>query len=370
MSLDDEIEVARKKVVTDGYDMSFGEIISMYKAKEFEIQPDFQRLFRWEPDQKSRFIESLLLGIPVPPIFVNTDAKGRWELIDGLQRISTVLQFTGNLVPEALGRARANETPLRLMSTKLLPSLANRTWSAEQDPACHLSLIQQLAIKRTRLRVEILKRESDESAKYELFQRLNTGGSTLTQQEVRDCLVLMISPAAYKRVAALATNSAFVQATNLSETKQREQLPRELVIRWLAYLNFPYQNGRDVHEYLDDCAVAIAKGQFAWSESEKLIKDAIGWLNAATPGGAFCRWDGNQPSGSFSMAAFESITVGVGHNIELYRRLGASVREDVLRRKIVVLWKEATFKKYSGAGVRGTSRIQHLLPFAKKFFQP
>jgi uncharacterized protein with ParB-like and HNH nuclease domain len=98
MSLETEIETARRKVNTDEYGMSIGEIVTMYEKEELVINPSFQRLFRWEDHQKSKFIESILLGIPIPPIFVFETDKGQWELIDGLQRLSTILEFMGLLI--------------------------------------------------------------------------------------------------------------------------------------------------------------------------------------------------------------------------------------------------------------------------------
>jgi len=92
-----ELESARQSVATDDYPMSIGEIINIYKAGELEINPQFQRYFRWNAKQKSNLIESLLIGIPVPPIFVYERDSGVWELIDGLQRVSTILEFFGEL---------------------------------------------------------------------------------------------------------------------------------------------------------------------------------------------------------------------------------------------------------------------------------
>ena len=89
--LDKEIEVATRLVKTDAYQMSVGEFVNMYKDGELIINPDFQRLFRWEIGQKSKLIESILLGIPLPSIFVFEKDDAKWELIDGLQRISTLL---------------------------------------------------------------------------------------------------------------------------------------------------------------------------------------------------------------------------------------------------------------------------------------
>ena len=95
--LNEEIESAQRLVKTDAYQLSIGEIVNMYRDSEFFINPDFQRLFRWEIGQKAKFIESLLLGILIPSIFVFEKEDSTWELIDGLQRISTILEFMGQL---------------------------------------------------------------------------------------------------------------------------------------------------------------------------------------------------------------------------------------------------------------------------------
>jgi uncharacterized protein with ParB-like and HNH nuclease domain len=78
MSLDSEIEQIRKSVRTDAYQMSIGEIINMYSEGELIINPDFQRLYRWGAGQKSSLIESILLDIPIPSIFVYEKDDGNW----------------------------------------------------------------------------------------------------------------------------------------------------------------------------------------------------------------------------------------------------------------------------------------------------
>jgi uncharacterized protein with ParB-like and HNH nuclease domain len=118
MSLLEEINAKSKEIATDSYSMSINELVSMYKEGDLMIRPEFQRHFRWSEEQKSRFIESLLLGIPIPPIFVEQDGKGKWELIDGLQRVSTILSVMGELKDET-GKIE----PLVLSKTKFLPSL-------------------------------------------------------------------------------------------------------------------------------------------------------------------------------------------------------------------------------------------------------
>ncbi len=97
MSLQDEIQVASAKINTDAYAMSIGEVVNLYRDKELIIRPAFQRLFRWSTYQKSRLVESVLLGIPIPSIFVSQREDGVWEVVDGLQRLSTILEFIGEL---------------------------------------------------------------------------------------------------------------------------------------------------------------------------------------------------------------------------------------------------------------------------------
>ncbi|MBT3069563.1 DUF262 domain-containing protein [Rhodomicrobium sp. Az07] len=125
MSLEDEVITARKRVSRDGYDMSFGELASVYENNELFIQPEYQRLRVWDETQKTRFIESVLLNIPIPPIFVFASRDGKWELVDGLQRVSTILEFMG-VLREVNG---TSVEPFVCGGTSLLPSLDGNSGS-------------------------------------------------------------------------------------------------------------------------------------------------------------------------------------------------------------------------------------------------
>src|SRR5260370_31484095 len=99
LSLQDQIDKKRKEIRSDAYPMSIGEWISLYESDppEIDIHPEFQRFYRWTEEQKTRFIESILLGIPIPTIFVSQREDGVWDVIDGLQRLSTIYEFVGIL---------------------------------------------------------------------------------------------------------------------------------------------------------------------------------------------------------------------------------------------------------------------------------
>ena len=86
MNLKKEIAKRRQTINTAAYSMSIGELTNLYRDGELDIHPKFQRFFRWSDEQKSKLIESLLLGIPSPSIFVQQRQDGVWDMIDGLQR--------------------------------------------------------------------------------------------------------------------------------------------------------------------------------------------------------------------------------------------------------------------------------------------
>lgn len=128
MALKDQIASRAREIRTDGYSMSIGEVITLCNDGDIDIHPEFQRIFRWKAAQKSRLIESILLGIPIPPIFVSQREDGVWDVIDGVQRLSTILEFTGNYVDE-------DGTPkvgFRLQPGEYLSEMAGFAWSAGQ----------------------------------------------------------------------------------------------------------------------------------------------------------------------------------------------------------------------------------------------
>jgi len=160
MGLQEEIDRTRGEIRTDGYSVSIGEWISIYEKNELDIHPEFQRFFRWTPKQKSRLVESILLGIPIPPIFVSQRSDGIWDVVDGVQRLSTIFEFVGVLKNEK----QKLLTPLILEATVYLPSLAGKSWQNAHKPKLALTTAQQLLIKRAKIDVSIILKESNDSA--------------------------------------------------------------------------------------------------------------------------------------------------------------------------------------------------------------
>ena len=207
------IDKRRREISAENISMSIGEVLNLYKDSELDIHPEFQRVFRWSPEQKSRLIESLLLGIPLPPIYVATNKDGIWEVIDGVQRLSTIFEFMGELKgPESEESDAVILKPgLTLDPTKHLPELGGFLYQ-ELDQALRLEF------KRTRLDVKVLSRASgkEDNGKFDLFERLNTYGQPLSPQELRNCVLVSLNPGMFRWLKKLAENEQFRSCTLLS----------------------------------------------------------------------------------------------------------------------------------------------------------
>jgi hypothetical protein len=366
MTIGDEVSAARKRIFRDGYDISFGELVSLYEKNELVIQPEYQRLFRWDQTQKTRFIESLLLNIPIPPVFVFSDQKGRWELVDGLQRVSTVLEFMGKLC-DADGNAVA---PFSCDGTGLIPSLKAVRWplpDEEELPEDRLNpevlpLPFRLGLRRARIRVEILGQETDAQVKYELFQRLNSGGASLSEQELRNCIVVSISKPVFDKLKAMASNEDFLKLTSgVGEERTKRQYLVELVTRFVVLRNYPYEAGLDVHEYLDKGIMNIAGNEgFNWEQEEKIFAQTMEALFDGAGADAFSK------NNRFSLAMFEFISLGLSKAIQSST---AALPPDFVRARVAEVAKLPQAQRYSGSGVRGTQRLaSFVVPLAERHF--
>jgi Protein of unknown function DUF262 len=367
--LNDEIAEAQRLVKTDAYQMSIGEIINMYRDGELVINPDFQRLFRWEIGQKSKLIESLLLGIPLPSIFVFEKEDSKWELIDGLQRISTLLEFMGELKDPTTGQTK---TPTALGATKYLPSLDKVVWETSQfiadvpaEEQSPLTGPQQLAIKRSRLSVEILKRPSDNATKYDLFQRLNAGGIAANPQELRNCIIIMVNRQYAAFMRALAESNVFLTILAASEDQIEKQRHMEYVSRFLVHTYVPYDGKLDVEEFIDEGVVTLATANET-QQASATFHATFNLLNQAYGSSALRRFQNGDPTGRVGLAAFEGIAIGIAKNISNIQ--AKQNPTDYVRQRIADFWNAPEIQNFFTSGLRGTIRIQRTIPFGARWF--
>jgi hypothetical protein len=202
----DSIAATVRQASTQALDISFNELLDMYETEELNIRPDYQRLFRWSEGKQSRFIESLILGMPVPPIFVIEESDGRYQLIDGLQRISSYLHLRGKLNAPHLDPPVTPGEMLVLSDCDIVRDLNGLTY--DDFPT---SL--QIRVKRAFIRVEVVRKETDPHFKYHMFKRLNTGGELLSDQEVRNCTIRLLDSRFPDFIIRMSNNDAFRECT-------------------------------------------------------------------------------------------------------------------------------------------------------------
>jgi hypothetical protein len=276
------------------------------------------------------------------------------------------------LAGELKGERAAELGPLILNGTQFLPSLNGKRWSDSADGVEDgIGQILQIEIKRARIRVEILKSESDVTAKFELFQRLNTGGAGLTEQEVRNSIAVSLSRPFYDWLVARSGEANFIATCNQTETALEAQAGVELALRFFAFRTVPYRPGLDVHEYLDQALIHMAGNvNFNMVGEGDVFQRTFRFINDALADKAFKRWNGQNFSGKFLMSVFEVLATGVSRNIDALDQMDEQMRRDFLVEAAKRLWNNDVFIANSGAGIRGTTRLSKLLPLADQLLNP
>ena len=293
---------------------------------------------------------------------------GCGDVIDGLQRLSTIFEFAGILKDE-----NGEELPpLTLRRTKYLPSMDGRKWDAD-DPAVSIGNTNQLIIRRSKIDIKIILRESSESSKYELFQRLNTGGSQLSDQEVRNVILLMVNPDAYRWIERLAQDENFQTCIALSDRMLSERYDLELVTRFLVFRNLEENklgSVEDIGNFLTDKISNIAQSddfQETREAEEAAFKDTFTWLANSLEERSFRRYDAGKDRhlGGFLISAFEPIAFGIGHNVGSYN---SSTDTRKIEEAVKELWATSEFTNRSGGGVRATTRLRSTIPLGRRLF--
>ena len=248
-----EIDTRMKKVHTNSLDLSFNELLDMKKAGELNITPDYQRLFQWSEGARSRFIESLLLEMPVPPIYVVEEEDGKYLLIDGLQRISSYLHMRGELDAPHLDPPIRPGEKLILADCDIVKSLNGRTWD-------ELGTALQIRLKRSFVRVEVVRKGSDPRFKYHMFKRLNTGGALLSDQQVRNCTIRLLDPTFNDFIIELSKTQDFQTGIEtLTEERRLAAFDQELVLRFFALRNYRNNFKHDVADFLTEYMEGVSE---------------------------------------------------------------------------------------------------------------
>lgn len=353
--IDEQIDKKIGEVRTDSIDLSFGEIINLYSQKELIIQPDYQRLFRWSNQQKSRLIESILLELPIPQIFTIENPDGVLELIDGLQRVSSVIQFIDAEKLDFTDVEEKKLEPLQLEGCDQIPELNGKTFE-------NLSLRLKLRIKRSSVRTVIIKRQSKPFLRYEMFKRLNTGGSILSPQEIRNCSSRMVGEQGIQFYSFLQEKSSYSSFINCTETLSQEEKEQkgdeELVLRFFAAKNAQDLFHGSVRDWLDSYMeqILLNKIIFDYEVEERDFNHIFDYLNRILGNGSFVRYrDHRAPIGALAPAYYEAVTIGVFQMLEQVQ----NIEDALVKDKIIQILQSEDFKKNIGPGANTKTKLSN-----------
>lgn len=198
------------------------------ERKELVIDPDFQRNDVWNAKQSAELVESILMGIPIPTIYLFEMKDGTKQVVDGRQRISAILNFLNN--------------KFSLKDLKILPQCNGKTFS-------ELDFKMQGIFEDYQLSFYIIQPPTPERVKYDIFDRVNRGGTRLTNQEMRNALYKGHSTVMLKDLAA---SSVFLNATGrgISSKRMKDQY---VILRSIAF----YLLKKKQHEVLEQNGEAI-----------------------------------------------------------------------------------------------------------------
>lgn len=216
-----EIPQEVRKITTQAYDKSVSDIIRMIEDNEIKLDPDYQRNYIWDNKKSSLLIESIILNVPIPVIYVSQEKDDTWSVIDGLQRLYSLKRFF--------------ECKFKLSGLEILSELNKQDIKSLNPKALRM-------LKNGLLRVIMISHDSNEEIKYDVFMRLNTGSVHLTEQELRNCLY---RGSLNKLLKDFSQNKTWQKLLGLKEPHKR-MADRELALRFLAI----YKSWDDVNKEL------------------------------------------------------------------------------------------------------------------------
>ena len=202
-----EIRENRMKFRVDHFDIILQEYISRSRRGKLVLDPPYQRLFRWTEEDQSALIESILIGLPLPPIFVYQKENGEWEVIDGMQRTTTIINFM--------------EGKLTLTGLKILRELNGLKNSDFEE------MDLMIKIENFRIRIELVEETDDIFSQYQMFNRLNSNGEKLEDQERRNFIIYKKNAFFYEQLQALAKTNNFKEVLGWDDPTKEKNLNKQ-----------------------------------------------------------------------------------------------------------------------------------------------
>jgi hypothetical protein len=329
---------SERHIHTQAYDLSINTLKEQWDDDTL-LLPDFQREYVWDNAKASRLIESLLLNIPIPVLFFAETPDAKYQIVDGHQRVYTIVRYLENQFPLSGLRIQEEFKGLRFHK---LPDREQR-------------------FLRTRvMRAIIIGADSSPSMKFEVFERLNTGGLALNAQEVRHGLNMGRFSSL---LSELEKDEGFRKCLNVRKTRKR-MVDQELILRFFALRDRLPQYRTPLIRFLNDYMRDNRNPTDAWiSERRKLFRKTMQLINDVMGISAFRVTDvrGNPTERVINRAVFEAQTVA----FSVSDGDQARTRAKSLRHCLAAVFADADFdeliRRATGDRVRTVGRIRDIV---------
>lgn len=345
----DEFEISNDdlfNITSWGADMSFRELISMYEDDEL-LKPELQRKYVWEKAEASRFIESILLGLPIPSIFLANTPDNNKLIIDGYQRIMTVYDFVKKGVFSKDGKV------FKLTNTNRI----NYRWRGKSFN--ELSEFEQKKIRQTTIHAIIFEQKQpkdNDSSLFQIFERINTSGKILKPQEIRNC----VYQGKLNSLLFELNHDFYWRKLYGVESEDSRMLDLEFILRFFALgsdkIKYEDSGQISLKMFLNDYMGEKSHNQFTFIEDKRLIfQKVMKFLFEHLGSNSFrnISTEGHYQS-RFNPTIYDSISIATNYAMS---NLGENIPTAEIKERHLILLRDENFRLYSS--IR-TTNIQHI----------
>ncbi|MDO8714339.1 MAG: DUF262 domain-containing protein [Polynucleobacter sp.] len=277
-------------------------VLRRLKNSTIILAPDFQRSYVWNPERKSLLIESMMLRIPLPMFYVSEDSNGVWEVVDGLQRLTTIRDFI--LGPDGDGKG------FKLKDLEYWGDIFDGKNFFEIDKKLNMARIVNNMME-AELSFTIINPDTPEKVKRNIFKRINTGGMRLSSQEIRHALY---QGEASKLLTKLASTENYQKIIG-STVKDDRMAGRELILRYLAF----YFRGRDNFK----------------GDMDAFLSDTMRWINGEISIETDGKYESQSVIEKFNRGLVRSYQIFGDH---VFRRSGEIQRKTPINKSLFEAW--------------------------------
>lgn len=345
-----------KKIRITTKNFTLREVVDQIAENDIDLAPDFQRDFVWKQRQRTRLVESVLLGIPLPAFYFNQDRDGTYQVVDGVQRLTTIRLFM------------TDDHTLDYADMEYLRELHGHRYS-------DLEPVLQRRIRATQIVVHVIEPQTPDEIKYDIFGRVNTLGEPLSAQEIRHAMSKNRSRQFLHDLVHMesfdeATDSYFYRASSETTSQRirdsKRMTDRELALRFCAFSRFSneeYRKFENLDAYLVEFTRRIdgraTDGARLTDAELHDLRDSFGraMKNAAEILGrdAFRRWNHKtKRRGPINRAVFEAQSIA----LSAYALKQLSPRAKQIRAVMLQAFADPDYLQAVTVGTGDSSKIE------------